>query len=89
MALSLDGATCSQATIALTNVGQTPIFAEAASQALVGSSLDEAAVAEAARLAREAADPVEDLRGPADFKRHAAGVMVQRAVARARERASA
>ena len=57
--------------------------------ALVGSSLDEAAVAEAARLAREAADPVEDLRGPADFKRHAAGVMVQRAVARARDRASA
>ena len=89
VALSLDGGTCSQAAIALTNLGQTPIFAEAASQALVGSGLDEAAVAEAVRLAREAADPVEDLRGPADFKRHAAGVMVQRAVARARERASA
>ena len=44
---------------------------------------------EAVRLAKEATDPVEDLRGPADFKRHAAGVMVQRAVARARERASA
>ncbi len=87
--LSLDGGTCSQAAIALTNVGQTPILAEAASQALVGSSLDEAAVGEAVRLAKEATDPVEDLRGPADFKRHAAGVMVQRAVARARERASA
>ncbi len=87
--LSLDGGSCSQAAIALTNVGQTPILAEAAAQALVGSSLDEAAVAEAVRLAKEATDPVEDLRGPADFKRHAAGVMVQRAVARARERASA
>ena len=87
--LSLDGGTCSQAAVALTNVGQTPIFAEAAARALVGTSLDEAAVAEAVRLAKEAADPVEDLRGPAEFKRHVAGVMVQRAVARAHARAGA
>ena len=87
--LSLDGGTCSQAAVALTNVGQTPIFVEAAGQALLGGPVDAAAIAEAARLAREAADPVEDLRGPADFKRHAAGVMVQRALERARDRAQA
>ena len=87
--LSLDGGSCSQAAIALTNLGQTPILAEAAAQALVGSRLDEAAIAEAARLAGEATDPVEDLRGPAAFKSHAAGVMARRAIERARDRAGA
>lgn len=87
--LSLDGGSCSQAAIALTNLGQTPILAEAAEQALIGSRLDEVAIAEAARLAGEAADPVEDLRGPAAFKSHAAGVMARRAIERARDRAGA
>ena len=32
-------------------------------------------------------DPASDLRGPADFRKHVAGVMVRRAIARARERA--
>ena len=48
----MDGGSCGQAAVALTNVGQTPIFVEAAGQALVGTSLDEAAIAEAARLAK-------------------------------------
>ena len=87
--LTLDGGSCGQAAVALTNVGQTPIFAEAAGQALVGTSLDDTAIAAAARLASEAADPVADLRGPPEFKRHTAGVMTRRAIARARDRAAA
>lgn len=87
--LTLDGGSCGQAAVALTNVGQTPIFVEAAGQALVGTGLDDAAITEAARLASEAADPVADLRGPPEFKRHTAGVMARRAIARARDRAAA
>ena len=87
--LSLEGGACSQASVALTNVGQTPLFVEAAGQALVGTGLDEAAVTAAVEAAKAVADPVSDLRGPADYRRHLAGVMVRRAIERAQQRAAA
>ena len=86
--LTLSGGSCSSASVALSNVGQTPIHVPAAGQALEGSSLDAAAVAAAVEAARAAADPVSDLRGPADYRRHLAGVMVRRAVARAQQAAA-
>ena len=87
--LSLEGGACTQASVALTNVGQTPLYAEAAGQALVGSGLDEAAVGRAVEAARAIAEPVSDMRGPADYRSHAAGVMLRRAVERAAARAGA
>jgi len=86
--LGIDGGRCNAAAIALTNVGQTPLLAEAAARALVGTELDAAAVAEAVGLAKELTQPVSDLRGPADYRSHAAGIMVERAIARARTRAA-
>ena len=86
--LTMDGDTCSSAAIALTNVSETPLFAEAAGQALVGSTVDDAAIAKAADEAKKITDPVSDLRGPADYRTHVAGVMVQRAIAAALARAS-
>ena len=86
--LTLSGGSCSSASVALSNVGQTPLHVPAAGQALEGTSLDEAAVAAAVEAARAAADPVSDLRGPADYRRHLAGVMVRRAVARAQQSAA-
>ena len=85
--LSLKGGTCERATIALTNLGPTPIFAAAAGQALVGTKLDAAAVERAVGLAVGLAEPASDLRGPADFRRHVAGVMTRRAIETARGRA--
>ena len=82
-----DGGTCSAASIALTNLGDTPIYCEAAIAALVGSSLDGAAVNAAVTAAVEAASPSEDTRGPVDFKKHAANVIIRRAIERAIERA--
>lgn len=87
VALTLDGDTCSAASVALTNVGPTPIFAEAAGAALVGSSVDGAAMNRAAEAAMAACDPASDLRGPADYRRHAAGVMTWRAIEAALARA--
>ena len=87
--LTMQGGSCGQASVALTNVGQTPLFVEAAGQALAGSSLDEAAVGAAVEAAKAAADPVSDLRGPADYRKHLAGVMVRRAIERAQQRAAA
>ena len=45
---------CGSASVALTNVGETPLFVEAAGQALAGSSLDDAAVAAAVDAAKAA-----------------------------------
>jgi len=86
--LTMDGDTCAGAAIALTNVGDTPLFAEAAGEALVGGKIDEAAIAKAALEAKKITDPASDLRGPADYRTHVAGVMVQRAIAAALARAN-
>ena len=73
--------------IGLTNAGPTPIKATAAEQALLGRQPDAGAVAEAARLAAEAASPSADRRGSVEYKRDMARVLTGRAVTRAVERA--
>ena len=85
--LTMSGGACSSAAIALTNVADTPLFAKDAAHAAVGTGLDEAAISEAVRRARAIANPSADGRGPADFRTHIAGVMVRRALTRAKERA--
>jgi carbon-monoxide dehydrogenase medium subunit len=85
--LVMDGGSCRDARIALTNLAAVPLFAEAAGQALVGTAVDGAAIAQAAQAAVAITDPASDLRGPADFRKHVAGVMVARAVRSARQRA--
>lgn len=64
--------------IALTGVGPRNLRAEAAEQALVGATLDDAAIEEAARLAAEAAEPRGDIRGTADYKRNVVRVFTER-----------
>jgi len=67
-----------QASIAMTNLGDTPIWSVEASAALASG---DKAVAISAMLA--AIDPVADQRGPAEFKKHLAGVILGRAIDRA------
>lgn len=85
--LTMKKGTCQAATVALTNVGQTPLFAEAAGQALVGTSVDDTAIDAAVAAAVEVSDPVSDMRGPPEFRRHVAGVMTRRAIKSALSRA--
>ena len=82
-----DGGRCSSASIAMTNLSDTPVWCEAAGAALVGTSLDGAAVDAAVAAMQSAIDPQEDNRGPVDFKKHVAGVMLRRAIERAASRA--
>ena len=86
--LTLSRGNCTAAAIALTNVAPTPIFADAAGQALVGTRLDGTAIDNAVRQAAALARPAADQRGPADFRTHLAGIMVGRAIQRAKERAA-
>jgi carbon-monoxide dehydrogenase medium subunit len=79
--------TCEQVGIGLTNVGLTPIKATAAEAALKGKRLDDAAMAQAAKLAAEASDPSADLRGSVEYKRDLVRVLTGRALRRALARA--
>ena len=73
--------------IGLTNAGPTPVRAIDAERYLTGKKLDEATVAEAARLAAKAANPTADRRGTVEYKREMARVLTARALRRAAERA--
>lgn len=85
--LTMDNGSCTAASIALTNVGDTPLFAQAASGALAGTAVDAAAVDQAVALAEGITEPASDGRGPAEYRTKMAGVMVRRAILEARERA--
>lgn len=85
--IAKDGSNCSSASIAMTNLSDTPVWCEAAAEALVGTSLDKAAVDAAVAAMTGAIDPQEDNRGPVDFKKHVAGVVLRRAIERAASRA--
>ncbi|HEX2173829.1 MAG TPA: xanthine dehydrogenase family protein subunit M [Dehalococcoidia bacterium] len=70
---------CVEARIALCAVGPTMLRAPAAEAALVGRQLpDEDAFAEAGRLAAEAARPISDVRGSADYRRELVNVLTIR-----------
>lgn len=80
VALETAGSTVIMAGVALTGVGASNIKATAAEQVLVGNALEPDVVAEAARLAAEAARPRTDHRGSADYKRHVIQTFVIRAL---------
>jgi carbon-monoxide dehydrogenase medium subunit len=82
-----DGGTCASASIAMTNLSDTPVYSAAAGDALVGTSVDGDAIKAAVSAMLNDIDPVEDNRGPVAFKRHVAGVILARAIERAWSRA--
>jgi len=78
-------ASCS---IGLTNVADTPLFAEQAARILIGSALEADTVKRAVAAAEAVTSPASDNRGPAHYRTKMAGVMLSRALKRATERAS-
>jgi carbon-monoxide dehydrogenase medium subunit len=85
--LTIEGAAVSTCSIGLTNVAETPLWAEEAARILVGSSLDAATVKRAVAAAEAITAPASDTRGPAAYRTKMAGVMLSRALARAKSRA--
>ena len=87
--LSLDEkGICTNARVALGAVGPTVLLADAAAEALVGTSVDDAALALAAKAASAAASPIDDKRGTVAFRRRVIGVLTKRAAAIAAKRAA-
>jgi carbon-monoxide dehydrogenase medium subunit len=84
--LRMQGDTVRGVAIALTNVGTRALRARAAEDALRGKALNDASIAEGARLAMGICDPAQDQRGDAEYKTAMAGEMTQRALRTARQR---
>ena len=86
--VELDDGHIGKAGIGLTSVGPHNIKATEAEQAFAGAEPTDEVIAEVARLAAQAADPHDDIRGSAEYKRDVVRVFVQRglktAIARAR-----
>ncbi len=82
-----EGGTCASASIAMTNLSDTPVFSEAAGAALVGTGVDANAIKTAVAAMLGDIDPTEDNRGPVAFKKHVAGIILTRAIERAWSRA--
>jgi len=80
--LELDASgTISKAGIALTSVYHHNLKVPAAEAVLVGNSPSEALFAEAGQIAKEACEPVDDVRGSAQYKRDVVRVFVERGLA--------
>jgi carbon-monoxide dehydrogenase medium subunit len=73
------------ARITLGAVAPTIIHAETAETYLEGKSLDGPAVEEAARLVAEAAHPITDVRGSAEYRDYMVGVIARRALTAIKE----
>lgn len=90
VALTLDeGGVCTAARVAIGAVAPTALLVPAAAEALVGSTLDDVALGRAAAAASEAASPITDKRGTAEYRRKVVGVLVRRAATVARARVEA
>ena len=86
--LRLEKGRCTEARITLGAVAPTPIRVSAAESLLVGGRPDGAAVAAAARAARERAAPISDVRGSAEHRRDLVEALCARAIVAALERAA-
>lgn len=87
--LSMKDGKVESCSVGLTNVAETPLWAEEAGKILTGSSLDDATVKKAVTAAEAITSPASDRRGPAAYRTKMAGVMLARALARAKQRAGA
>jgi carbon-monoxide dehydrogenase medium subunit len=87
--VTLSKGICAKARIALAAVAPTPVRAEAAERLLQGHPVTPDLIERAARAAVEAARPISDQRGSADFRRHLVQVLTRRTLTTALARASA
>jgi len=85
--LTMAGGKVATCQIGLTNLSETPLLAEDAAKAVIGTSLDPATLKKAAAAAEAIMSPAADARGPVEYRKHVGGIMVMRALQRAAGRA--
>jgi CO/xanthine dehydrogenase FAD-binding subunit len=88
VALALDDSgTCTAARVSLGAVAARPLLVEDAGKALVGTKVDDAALAKLEAAARAACKPIDDKRGTVEFRIDVAGTLTVRTAKIALERA--
>jgi carbon-monoxide dehydrogenase medium subunit len=85
--LTMSGGKVANCSIGLTNLHETPLLAGDAAKAVIGTSLDAAALKKAAAAAEAIMSPAADARGPVEYRKSVGGIMVARALQRAASRA--
>ena len=86
LTLDADG-TCTDAKVALGAVGPRAVMVPDAAAALIGTKLDDAALAKLSAAASAACTPIDDKRGTIEFRTEVAGVLAKRAAVIAKNRA--
>jgi carbon-monoxide dehydrogenase medium subunit len=86
--VTLAGDRIAEARLALTGVGDTPVRACEAEAVLAGEPLTPTRLGDAAAAVRRAIDPGGDIHATAEYRRHLAGVLTERTLRAAAERAS-
>jgi carbon-monoxide dehydrogenase medium subunit len=88
LCLTLDGGgTCTAARVSLGAVAPRPLLVAEAARALVGTKVDDAALAKLDAAARAACRPIDDKRGTREYRIKVAGVLARRTAQIALERA--
>ncbi len=85
--LSGDRSSFVSARIAVGAVAPTPLFVREAGEALAGHPVSDETIRRAADLARDAARPISDMRGTAEYRKHLTSVLTRRVVEGAVQRA--
>lgn len=88
VSLTREGDTITAARVSLGAVAPTALLVADAAAAVIGTTLDEGALAKLAEAASAACNPIDDKRGTIKFRTHVAGVLAQRAAKIAYERAA-
>ena len=84
--MGADG-TCAAARVAIGAVGPRVVLVPDAGAALVGTTLDDAAIGAMMTAVRAAASPIDDKRGTVEYRIEVVGVLAKRAALIARQRA--
>lgn len=77
--LRLDGDTIAEARVSLGAVAPTVLLVDECAKAIIGTTLDDAALETLAAAASAACNPINDKRGTVEFRTEVAGVLTKRA----------
>jgi aerobic carbon-monoxide dehydrogenase medium subunit len=83
MVLAMAGAKCSSIRVAIGACGPTPVRSLDAERVMIGTELDAEILVRAGQIMAESIDPVDDVRGSAEYRRMLVPRLLSRAVQRA------